>query len=205
MTSCYTLKANYTKHLYIGFLTAILIHAVAFALWPEYVPKTYRLREVFLPEWVDIEPEFEVPPKPPEIQRPEIPMEIQPSEDADPEATIPSTVFRPEDPPIELPPLQPDERRTFIYFETPPELIKGAMPDYPELARKSEMEGIVVVHVTIDKGGGVVDAWIAKSTAKIFNGPAIEAAYRYRFTPALHNEMPVKATIAVTFKFSLTD
>jgi protein TonB len=205
MTSCCTLKASYTRYLYIGFLAATLIHAAAFALWPEYVPKTYKLREVIIPKWVDFESEIEIPPKPPEIKPPEVPVDIEASDDADPEETIQPTVFRPEDPPIKLPAHPEELGRFFYHYETEPELLRRAIPDYPELARKAEMEGSVVVHVTIDETGKVIDAWIAYSQADIFNTSAIEAAYKYRFTPALQNGTPVKATISVPFRFSLTN
>ena len=205
MTSCYTLKANYTRYLYIAFLVAILIHAVAFALWPEYVPKTYKLREVVIPKWIDFKPEIEVPPKPPEIKPPEVPLDIEASDDVDPEETIGPTVWNPDDPPIALPQPPEEPGRFFYHYETEPELVGGAVPEYPELARKAEMEGNVVVHVTIDETGKVIDAWIAYSQADIFNAAAVAAAYKYRFTPALQNGIPVKATISVPFRFSLTE
>jgi TonB family protein len=63
----------------------------------------------------------------------------------------------------------------------------------------------VVVHVTIDEAGRVIDAWIAHSGGDIFNGPAIAAARKYRFTPALQNDIPVKATISLPFRFLLNN
>ncbi len=58
MTANAEFKAEYQKYLQIGLLCALLIHAVAFAFWPEYVPGVYKLREERL-EVFDIPPEIE--------------------------------------------------------------------------------------------------------------------------------------------------
>ncbi len=206
MTPCCTLRTSHEKYLYIAFLIAILIHAVAFALWPEYAPKPYRLREVKIPFLVDIQsPDIEVQPPPPPIKPPDIPVAIEPSDDPGAEDTIDPTIFGPDDPLPALPGESGGGQREFMYFEMEPRLLKGAMPEYPELARKAEVEGVVVVHVTVDETGRVIDVWIASSQAEILNDPAIEAAYRYVFDPALQNDVPVKATIGLIFRFSLTE
>jgi protein TonB len=201
-----TLKTSHEKYLFIAFLIAILIHAAAFALWPEYVPKPYRLREVNIPFLVDVRlPDIEIKPPPPPIKPTDIPIAIEPSDDPGAQDTIDPTVFGPDDP---LPPL-PEEpggvQREFMHFEMPPRLIKGAMPVYPELARKAEVEGVVVLYVTVSKSGHVIDAWIASSQAEILDASAIEAAYKYVFDPALQNDVPVNATISLSFRFSLTE
>jgi len=96
------LKAKYTKYLEIGFLVAIVIHAVAFAFWPEYVPSVYKLREEKF-EVIDIPPEIEIPPPPEEIARPEVAVEIEASDEASEEETIAPTMFDAEN----LPPAPP--------------------------------------------------------------------------------------------------
>jgi protein TonB len=205
MTPCCTLRTSHANSLYIAFLIAILIHAAAFALWPEYVPKPYRLREVKITKWFDIPPDIRVPPPPPPVKPPDIPVAIEPSDDPGADETIDPTVFGLDDP---LPPLPREPgggQREFMHFEMPPRLVSGAVPEYPELARKAEVEGVVVVHVTVGEAGRVIDAWIASSQAEILNDSAVEAAYKYVFDPALQNDVPVKATICLSFRFSLTE
>jgi protein TonB len=206
MTRFCTLKTSHEKYLYIAFLTAILIHAAAFALWPEYVPKPYRLREVNIPFLLEVPlPDIEIKPPPPPVKPPDIPIAIEPTDDAPAEDTIDPTVFGPGDP-FPPPPEGPaGGERVFLHFEMPPRLLRGAMPEYPELARKAEVEGVVVVHVTVDETGRVVDAWIASSQAEILNDAAKKAAYEHVFEPALQNDVPVKATICLKFRFSLTE
>jgi len=206
MTHSCTLRTSHEKYLYTAFLIAILIHAAAFALWPEYVPKPYRLREVNIPFLIEVPlPDIEIKPPPPPVKPPDIPLFIEPSDDAEADETIDPTVFGPDDP---FPP-HPEEpggaTREFMHFEMPPQLVRPAMPVYPELARKAGVEGVVVVHVTVDHTGRVIDAWIAASEAEILNDPAIKAAYEHEFNPALQNDVAVKATISLKFRFSLTE
>lgn len=203
MTAYAELKAKYTKYLEIGFLLAIVIHAVAFAFWPEYVPSVYKLREEKF-EVVDIPPEIEIPPPPEEIARPEVAVEVEASDEASEEETIAPTMFDAKNLPP-APPPPPPEPEMFFAFDTYPQVIQSAKPEYPELARKAEVEGTVVVMVTIDETGNVINAWIAQSDAPILNDAAIEAAYKFKFTPAKQRDVPVKATISIPFRFSLTE
>ena len=203
MTAHAQLKSKYQKYLNAGLLLAILFHAVAFAFWPEYVPSVYKLREERI-EVVDIPPEIEIPPPPEEIARPEIAVEVEASEEASEEETIAPTFLDAENLPP-APPPPPPEPDMFFAFDTYPIVTKSATPKYPDMARKAEVEGTVVVMVTIDEAGNVKRAWVAESSADILNESAIAAAYKFKFTPAKQRDVPVKATISIPFRFSLTD
>ncbi|MGQ9602778.1 MAG: energy transducer TonB [bacterium] len=203
MTAHAELKAKYTKYLEVGFLLAVVFHAVAFAFWPEYVPSVYKLREKKL-EVVEVPPQIEIPPPPQEIERPEVAVEVEASEEASEEETIAPTLFDAQNLPP-APPPPPPEPEMFLAFDTYPQVVQSAKPKYPELARKAEVEGIVVVMVTIDETGKVIRAWIGESSAEILNEAALEAAYKFKFTPAMQRDVPVKATISIPFRFSLSD
>jgi protein TonB len=196
------LKSKYNKYLEIGFLMAILIHAVAFAFWPEYVPSVYKLREEKI-EVVDVPPEIEIPPPPEEIARPEVAVEVEASDEASEEETIAPTFLDAQNLPP-APPPPPPEPTVFFAFDTYPVVKHREEPKYPELARKAEVEGTVTVMVTIDEQGNVISAWIADSSAEVLNEAALAAAYKFKFTPAKQRDVPVKATISIPFRFSLT-
>jgi protein TonB len=196
-------KAKYPKYLQIGLLFALLIHAVAFAFWPEYVPGVYKLREERL-EVFDIPPEIEIPPPPEEIARPEVAVEVEASDEASEDETIAPTFLDAENLPP-APPPPPPEPEMFFAFDTYPVVTKSATPAYPELARKAEVEGTVVVMATIDESGNVLSAWIADTSAEVLNQAALDAAYKFKFTPAKQRDVPVKATISIPFRFSLTE
>ena len=202
MTAHAEFKKKYKKYLEIGFLGAILIHAVAFAFWPEYVPGVYKLREERI-EVVEVPPEIEIPPPPEEISRPEVAVEIEASDDVSEEETIAPTFLDAENLPP-APPPPPPEPEMFFAFDTYPQVLQAAEPEYPDLARRAEVEGLVVVMVTIDESGRVISAWVGQSEAEILNDAAIAAAYKFRFSPAKQRDVPVKATISIPFRFTLT-
>jgi protein TonB len=198
-----SLRTEYKKYLYAGLLTAILIHAAAFAFWPEYVPSAYKLPVVILKPF-EVVPHYEEPPAPPEIPRPPAPVDIIPSDDADLDETIGPNFVDLKDLPIPAPPPL-REPTSYIGFDTQPNLLKAVKPVYPELARKAEIEGSVTLLVTVNEDGRVIEARVGYSDAEIFNQAAVEAAFGYIFSPAEQNGIPVKATVAVTFRFTLTE
>jgi protein TonB len=203
MSPSYPLKADYSRYLYIGLLVAILIHAAAFAFWPEYVPRVYKLSEV-VPIFVDVVPEIELPPPPPEIAPPVSPADIIPSDDVGPEETIPQNFVDLQHLPV-VPPPPPMEPQVYFGFDVEPRLLQGAKPVYPDLARKAEIEGRVVVLATVDEHGRVINAWVEMSDAEIFNSAALDAAYKFRFEAGEQNGRPVKATVGLTFRFTLRE
>ncbi|MDH4070960.1 MAG: energy transducer TonB, partial [Ignavibacteria bacterium] len=61
------------------------------------------------------------------------------------------------------------------------------------------------VKVLVDKEGIPVRAVVIKSTAELFDEPAIAAAMGFRFTPAIMNQGPVKVWVSIPFRFQLKD
>jgi protein TonB len=93
----------------------------------------------------------------------------------------------------------------FIPVERPPQIVKKAMPEYPELAVRAELEGVVWVKILVDREGKPQKVVVVKSSSEIFNAPAVAAAMQYLFTPAYMNQGPVKIWVAVSFRFQLKD
>jgi protein TonB len=162
-----------------------------------------------LPESVDIKIEvIEIPPteqiqRPPPPSRPSIPVEADDDEMLD-DVTIAETevVFeaREEAPPP--PPSEDDEVYEFFAVSEKPSLITKAVPDYPDLARKAQIEGKVVVTVTIGKTGIVEDAVIFKSVPML-DEAAIAAAMQCKFKPAKQRDKFVKVKMNIPFDFKL--
>ena len=204
MTAKATLKARQSEYIYIGLISAVVIHALAFAFWPEYVPRTYELREAIM-KVLPAPEEFVLPPPPAEIKPPERPVVVAPSDDVDDDDTIAQNLFdRYADMPA-LPPPPPPVKENFFAFEQAPKLTQAAEPAYPEIARKAGVEGRVVVWVIIDETGTVISAEIASSDAPILNEASLEAAYRHRFKPAYQRDVPVKSKISLRFRFVLNE
>lgn len=201
MTTRAEVREKHTAFLRTAIVLAVFIHVMIFAFWPEYVPSVYELPAAM--EWWEVEYERIIPAVPKETEPPEIPVQIAAGDNVDDEETIPETLVDYRDF-LHRPVVAPPPPDSFIPFDTPPELVASAEPVYPELARRAEVEGMVVVLVTIDETGKVIDAEVATSDSSVFDEAALAAAYKFVFRPALQRDIPVRAKIAVRFRFSLT-
>jgi TonB family protein len=90
-------------------------------------------------------------------------------------------------------------------FEKGPEAVLRPVPEYPELAKRINQEGTVIVKVLINKEGKVQKAILAKTSDEMFTQAALEAAKKWVFTPALMNGQPVPVWIAIPFRFRLVN
>ncbi|MCC7144441.1 MAG: TonB family protein [Candidatus Eisenbacteria bacterium] len=74
---------------------------------------------------------------------------------------------------------------------------------YPESAQEKGLEGQVVVVVTIDENGKVVNAKIQASRADAeLERAALNAAEKWTFAPATRYGQPVRSTLSLPFKFT---
>lgn len=197
------LKLKYRKVLESSLIVSLVLMAFMFFAFKQFENISR------LPESPDIQIEVvEIPPteqisKPPPPSRPSIPIEADDDELLD-DVTIEDTeiIFdAPEDAP---PPPPPEDDEVFEFFAVSekPIMLKQATPDYPDLARKAQIEGIVVVTVTIGKTGLVENAVIFKSIPML-DESALEAAKQCKFKPAKQRDKFVKVKMNVPFNFKL--
>ncbi len=196
------LRLKYRRVMEVSLIFALLIVIFTF-----YAFKKFEVG-VKLPESVDIKIEVvEIPPteqitRPPPPSRPMIPIEAEDDELLD-DVTIDETevVFEARD---ETPPPPPEDDEVFEFFAVSekPVLIKKAVPRYPDLARKAQIEGKVVVTVTIDKKGNVESAKIFKSVPML-DEAAQAAALQCKFKPAKQRDKFVKVKMNIPFDFHL--
>jgi periplasmic protein TonB len=83
-----------------------------------------------------------------------------------------------------------------------PELIKKVEPPYPEVARRSRLEGVVVLEAVITKTGSVEEVKVLRSLHPVLDAAATNAVKQWKYKPAILNGRPVKVyfTVTVTFK-----
>ena len=79
--------------------------------------------------------------------------------------------------------------------------IHREVPTYPMAARQAKIIGKMIVEVTVDEAGKVIDAR-AKCGPDIFATESIEAARKWRFTPTTLSGRPVKVIGTITFNFT---
>jgi len=64
-------------------------------------------------------------------------------------------------------------------------MISTIVPDYPEQARREGIEGDVWVKMRVDTLGRVREAMIARVTNPVLIEPALDAALKTKFKPAM--------------------
>lgn len=85
-----------------------------------------------------------------------------------------------------------------------PQLLSSTEPGYPESARVNNIEGTVVVGLTINVSGTVSSAWVESSSGNgALDQAAVNAVYNWRFVPAKQNGVPVEVRSQVPVSFRL--
>jgi TonB family protein len=84
-----------------------------------------------------------------------------------------------------------------------PEKISGAPPVYTEMARKSRVQGVVIIESIVDEQGNVVDAKILKGLPMGLDLAAQEAVKTWKFKPATLDGQPVKVYYTLTVNFQV--
>lgn len=212
------LKKGYLIRLEIGFILALLIMISAFKLDLNINQEkddlvVERQEEVFVEEIVQTKQELKAPPPP----RPMVPVEVPNDEiitddfiDLDAELDLDESF-------MELPPPPPpeeednsDEEEIFIVVEQMPELIGGLASlnkhiTYPEMARRAQIEGRVIVEFIIDKEGNVRDPKIIRGIGGGCDEVALKAVKKVKFKPGMQRGKPVLVRYSMPISFTLKD
>jgi TonB family protein len=85
---------------------------------------------------------------------------------------------------------------------SPPKLVKIVEPVYPEIARQSKVEGIVIVQARTDTQGRVKDAMILRSIP-LLDQAALDAVKQWAYEPMVINGEAKEAVFTVTVRFAL--
>jgi TonB family protein len=90
--------------------------------------------------------------------------------------------------------------------EIPPQQIKNVIPEYPPVAFRNGITGIVWVKVFVDSLGNVTQAEIVKE-AEVkgagFEEAAIAAAYKTKWRPAIIKGKPVDVWVTYKLEFNI--
>jgi len=82
-------------------------------------------------------------------------------------------------------------------------IITKVEPQYPEVARKARISGIVIVECTISKNGDVTDVHVLKPLPFGLDQAAVDAVRRWKFRPGTLNGQPVDVLFNLTVNFKL--
>ena len=205
MSTCATaeqlLKDAHPRILRIALLLAVLIHVVAFVVTPRLEIAPYRLPDDGTPPIRPVNIAWDVPELEEEVRKPQQVQEFQPSDDAEPDATIVSTQIDFEDKVFHV--FREHVRRdTFHVFDVPPKVVRQVEPVYPDLARQSELEGSVGLLIVVDELGNVERADVVMSVPGL-DEAAQEAVLRWKFEPARQRDIPVRVRVLQMVSFRL--
>ncbi|HEY9165574.1 MAG TPA: energy transducer TonB [Candidatus Kryptonia bacterium] len=91
----------------------------------------------------------------------------------------------------------------YVNVDREPEIVSQSFPQYPGLAIRAGIEGRVIVKMWVDKKGSVRKAYVVKSDNEIFDKPSLDAAMKYRFSPAIYRDSPVDVWVMIPFTFKM--
>lgn len=84
-----------------------------------------------------------------------------------------------------------------------PERIHYVQPEYPELARRARLGGVVILEATIDREGRVTDVTVLRGLGLGLDEAAIGAVSQWMYTPTFYNGRPVEVLLTVTVQFQM--
>ncbi len=210
----YRMERNrYAYHFQAGLAVAILLIIGAFSIDikpQEAKPITVVAQEVIaMQEIIQTRQKLKPPPPP----RPPVPVEVPDDvllEDDDLPLGDPLDLVM-LTPPPPLPDKDPEEDmedEPFAIVEEMPDIIGGqaalyASLEYPAVAQRAGIEGLVVVEVIVGTDGKPSDPKVMRSVHEILDQTAVEAVMEQRFTPGRQRNKPVRVRMAIPIKFKL--
>jgi len=84
----------------------------------------------------------------------------------------------------------------------PPTKRRHVAPDYPDLARRAGVQGVVVLECVIDPSGKVAEVKVLRGHP-LLEGAAVEAVRQWVYSPTRLNGVPVAVLLTVTVQFRL--
>jgi protein TonB len=82
-----------------------------------------------------------------------------------------------------------------------PVVLVKVEPSYPQAARRAGLGGRVTLRAVIAEDGSVESVEVFGSTNPLFDGAAVEAVRKWRYSPALMNGRPIRVYFSVVVNF----
>lgn len=89
--------------------------------------------------------------------------------------------------------------------DTPPKLLKSEPPIYPFDMLRACIIGRVTIAFVVDEQGDVAEAFVAKSNNPWFERPALDAVFKWKFSPAMKDGRPVKTRVRQEISFNVNN
>jgi len=102
----------------------------------------------------------------------------------------------------EAPPAPPAEVVRIGGSMKTPRLKRRVEPDYPDIAQKAAIEGMVILEATVGEDGRV-DAVKVLRTQSLLEQAAVDAVKQWQYEPLIWNGRPTPFVLTVTLSFNL--
>jgi protein TonB len=191
----------YTK---VSIFAALIGLIIACLIVPNTAPKPYKRRSDVVITQIELPPQLKQLEEPPPPPKPEMPVAAESEEDIEA-----STIDRTDFSGFEKAPPVPQASEVFNFWavEEKPVLIQKYFrsPEYPDFARKAEIEGRVVLELIVDTTGFVIDIKVMKSLHELLDQAAVKAARGWRYTPARQRDRAVRVRVMQPVNFNLDE
>jgi len=151
--------------------------------------------------------------KPPPPPRPPVPVEVPNDTILENDELVLGdpldfTALVPLPPPPAPEPAEEPEEELFTIVEQMPEIIGGQAAlisalEYPLIAQRAGIEGMVVVHIIIGTDGAPSMPEIIRSAHTVLDEAAVAAVMQLNFTPGRQRGKPVRVRMAIPVNFRL--
>lgn len=210
-------EEGYRTTLMIGYLITLvalifLVRADIAQETPESfdlaVQETITMEDIVQTEQIKKLPPPPKPPVPVEVPNETILEDVSLDLDASLDLSEPMDL-PPPPPPVEEEP-EEDEFEIFVVVEQMPEIIGGMDAlyreiDYPEIARKAGIEGLVVLRTTIGPDGKPTDIEVIRSAGALLDKAATDGLLSITFRPGYQRGKAVTVRMNVPIRFRLRD
>ena len=161
---------------------------------PEATPEPPPVVEEATPE----------PEAPPSTLAPAAPRRPAPKPSRPPVTTEPArAAATPEPEPTPEPTRRPATGPVRVGGNVPePRKVHSVAPEYPPIARKARVQGIVILEATIGPRGNVTDVKVLRSIP-LLDQAAIDAVKQWVYEPTLVNGVPTAVIMTVTVNFKM--
>lgn len=205
---------------HIGFIAAVIVHAIAIAALLSYAPARQALFEA-APIMVSLltppQPERKIePPKPKPVMKPqpqpvrpvEMPLVVAPVEapSQSPIVVAPPPPAPPAPAPIAAPPTPPAPVAPITTSQPifNADYLDNPAPAYPALSRRMREQGRVILRVLVNTAGQADDVLVRTSSgSNRLDDTARETVRRWRFVPARRGSEAVPAWVLIPISFRL--
>jgi len=204
------LKGKYEKYLKVSFIVTLILVIAAFKFSPKQakIEKITQTREepIIIKDPIQTTQITEPPPMP----KPVIPVVALSDEIEDlimKDISIDGTSEYSKPLIIHKEKIVEDDK-IFVAVEEMPEILGGMKSlysklYYPDIIRRAEIEGKVIIEFIVDKNGNVVDMKIIQSVNDKLDEIALNAVRDLKFTPGRQRGKPVKVKMKIPINFRL--